>query len=235
MHNKSSAPANRNETIKAVFAATAPKPRLAARHLSLMRLLRVTWSPIEDGAPAIDIAQPFVSNGPTIAVAMQAMSTQDEQLAVRTLAELGLLVPAFVQGEGKLAPGRYPVPAEMRKYFDSPDSGVNAAGLFDLRQEHLTLLKGSQWNIVNSDNIDEVLAGDEYWPMPDIDGKRPYGDMSYYPIDMANLLGQPYQFDAHGDRIEDPAKDQRLEQLHGEMLAALQVFLSHAKPAATVG
>jgi hypothetical protein len=230
----SPAPTNRNDTIRAVFAPTAAQPQLAARHLSLIHLLRVTWSPVEDGAPAIDIKTPLMRKGETIAVAMEAMNTTDEQLAVRTLAELGLLVPRFVLGEGTLTPGMYAVPTEMRKYFEAYKSGVDATGMFDFGQEHLALLKGSNWNIVDSDNIDEVLDGDTFWPMPDIDGKRPYGDMSYYPIDMARLLGQPYQTDASGDMIEDPDKDARLEELHTHMLAALQVFLVHAGPASAI-
>ncbi|WP_423371825.1 hypothetical protein [Burkholderia sp. LMG 32019] len=43
------------------------------------------------------------------------------------------------------------------------------------------------------------------------------------------LLGNPYQLDADDNLIEDAAKDARLERLHYETLAALQVFLMHAE------
>ncbi|WP_162631559.1 hypothetical protein [Burkholderia sp. JP2-270] len=44
------------------------------------------------------------------------------------------------------------------------------------------------------------------------------------------LLGDPYQLeDAERNLIEDAEKDARLERLHYEMLAALQVFLMHAE------
>lgn len=66
--------------------------------------------------------------------------------------------------------------------------------------------------------------------MPYIDGKRPYGDRTAYQfdIDMAELLGEPYKRDARGNPIKDAKKDARLERLHCETLAALQVFLMHA-------
>lgn len=46
---------------------------------------------------------------------------------------------------------------------------------------------------------------------------------------MAELLGDPYQLDADDNLIEDAEKDARLERLHYETLAALQIFLMHAE------
>ncbi|RQT12135.1 hypothetical protein [Burkholderia contaminans] len=62
-----------------------------------------------------------------------------------------------------------------------------------------------------------------------IDGKRPYGDRTYFQIDMAELLGESYKRDVRGNLIEDAEKDARVERLHYETLAALQVFLMHAE------
>lgn len=39
----------------------------------------------------------------------------------------------------------------------------------------------------------------------------------------------PYQLDADDNLIEDAEKDARLERLHYETLAALQIFLMHAE------
>ena len=64
--------------------------------------------------------------------------------------------------------------------------------------------------------------------MPYIDGKRPYGDRSYYQIDIAEILGQPYAMNAKGRPILEASKDAKLAQLHRQSLAALQVFLMHA-------
>ena len=67
--------------------------------------------------------------------------------------------------------------------------------------------------------------------MPYIDGKRPYGDRSYYQIDMAELLGQPYAKDARGRYILPAEKDETLKQLHLQTQEALQLLLMHGTPA----
>ncbi len=69
------------------------------------------------------------------------------------------------------------------------------------------------------------------WPLPYIDGKRPYGHMSYYQLDMASLLGEPREIGADRHALADEDKDARMQALHYEMTAALQVFLTHARPA----
>lgn len=228
---KSPQPFDRKAMIRSVFAPGAPHPHLSPSHLTLMRKLRVMWVPVEDGAPGIDMHKPLIGQGQTVAEASAALNTTDEAHAVHTLAELGLMIHAFVRHGGTLPPGRYSVPEEMRKFFAFPESGVDAFGHFELRKEHIILLKAAQWCVVDSDTIGDVLDGEqEGWPMPFVDGKRPYGDRSYYQIDMAEVLGEPYRVGRRGDTIADAAKDARLERLHTETLAALQVFLVHAIP-----
>jgi hypothetical protein len=226
--DKRGEPADRDSVIRAVFAPSAPAPALSPRHVALMRLLRVMWVPIESGAPGIDSEQPLIG-AETMATARAALAGADELVVVRALAEVGLLLPAYVASLATLEAGPYTLPASERGQFADPASGVDAHGVFQLRREHLTLLRAAVWRQVDGDSIEEVLAyGPAYWPMPYIDGKRPYGDSSYYQIDMARLLGEPYRLDAKGDAVADDAKDQRLERLHNETLAALQVFLLNA-------
>ncbi|WP_338638725.1 hypothetical protein [Burkholderia pyrrocinia] len=85
------------------------------------------------------------------------------------------------------------------------------------------------WRTVDEYSIDSVLKRGDFWPLPYIDGKRPYGERTCYQFDMAELLGDPYQLDADGNLIEDAEKDARLERLHYETLAALQAFLMYAE------
>lgn len=227
-HSSSPPPFDRKDTIRAVFAQGAPMPVLGPAHLALIRLTCVMWVPVEEGAPGIDIERPLLGTGPIIAIAMAVLKTKDEAWATRTLAELGLLIGPFIQ-HASLVPGRYAVPAAMRRDFAFPESGVDDAGDFTFRKEHHALLRSAQWRVVDNDSLDEVFDDDHtFWPMPHIDGKRPYGDRSYYQIDMAEVLGQPYRFDANGDLVDDADKDARLERLHGETLAALQIFLGYA-------
>ncbi|UTV54765.1 hypothetical protein [Burkholderia arboris] len=223
-----SRPADRNAIIRAVFADGASLPDLTSRHAALLKRLRVMWMPVESGAPGIDPMHPLTGEGPTIALAKAALKTDDDALAIRTLAELGHLVPVFVAKAGTLAPGQYTIPPALRKLFAFKGSGVDASGRFEFRAAHLAVLRGANWRTVDADAIDDVLSEGDFWPMPYIDGKRPYGDRTYYPFDMAELLGEPYKRDARGDLVKDGKKDARLERLHGETLAALQVFLMHA-------
>lgn len=219
---------DRNAIIRAVFADGAADPALTARHVALINRLRVMWVPVESGAPGIDPSQPLIGEGPPIALAKAALKTDDDALAIRTLAELGRLVPQFVAGAGTLAPGQYTIPPALRKLFAFKESGVDASGRFQLRAAHLTVLRGANWRTVDSDAIEDVLGEGDFWPMPYIDGKRPYGDRTYYQFDMAELLGEPYKRDGRGNLVAEAKKDARLERLHYETLAALQVFLMHA-------
>lgn len=222
---------DRKAIIRQVFATPAETIAYTPQHAALMRLLRVQWMPIESGAPGIDFEQPLLGEPDTLAIARQALKTDDDALAIRRMAEVCRLVPRFVASLGKLSPGRYNVPAEMKAAFDFPDSGVDAEGGFTLRAEHLSLLRAAVWREARREELEAVLReGDRFWPMPMIDGKRPYGDASFYQVDMARLLGEPYALDAKGHAITQPAKDARLEKLHYETLAALQVFLGHATP-----
>lgn len=127
-------------------------------------------------------------DGTTIDLAKAILEIDDEVLAVRKLAELGHLVPEFVTVAGTLAPGHYEIPAELRETFDFPESGVDASGRFEFRAEHLPVLKGTNWRTVDDYSIDSVLKRSDFWPMPYIDGKRPYGDRTYFQFDMAELL-----------------------------------------------
>lgn len=225
----SAATANdRDALIRRVFQADLAGIRYGADHATLMRNLGVIWIPVESGAPGIEFEYPLGGKD-TVAAAMKLLDTNDRSLATQRMAQVCRLIPAYVRGIGQLTPGRYALPAQRRQAFDFPDSGVDAQGFFELRHEHLTLLRAANWRDASQGALEAVLReGDAYWPMPYIDGKRPYGDSSFYQIDMARLLGEPYALDARGYAITEPAKDARLAGLHWQMAAALQVFLAHS-------
>lgn len=115
-------------------------------------------------------------DGTTIDLAKAILETDDDVLAIRTVAELGHLVPEFVTVAGTLAPGHYEIPAELRETFDFPESGVDAAGRFEFRAEHLAVLRATSWMTVDEYSIDDSLSEGDFWPLPHIDRKRPYGD-----------------------------------------------------------
>ena len=216
--------ADRHAIVQAVFSS--PLPPLTAQHLQLIRQLRVSWFPIESGAPGIDPLQPLRGPHSSLENAQQILQIQNPTLATQLLAEVCLWIPEFV-ASATLPAGIYTLPADF-----SRDGQPRP---FEFQPEHLPLLHAAQWREIGADNVSDVLANEEssqtLWPMPYIDGKRPYGDRSYYQIDMAELLGQPYAKDAHGRYILPAEKDETLKQLHLQTQEALQLLLMHGTPA----
>lgn len=214
------------ERVRQVFRSEALPP-FTPQHLQLLHALRVWWLPVESGAPGVDPAQPLRGEGAAVAIAQQLLATEDAALAAQRLVEVARWVLPFVE-QAKLAPGRYAVPEEMQAQLPGVQQGV-----FTLRAEHLTLLRAAMWNEVQADSLEGLLAEstqeEPLWPMPYIDGKRPYGDRSYYTIDMAELLGQPFAQDVRGRPIIPADRDAQLTQLHEETLTALQVLLLYGE------
>ncbi|WP_370679746.1 hypothetical protein [Comamonas sp. GB3 AK4-5] len=202
-------------------------PAFTPQHLQLLRALRVWWLPVESGAPGVDPAQPLRGEAPAVQMVQQLLATEDAALATRRLVEVARWVLPFVE-RARLAPGRYAVPEDMQALLP----GV-CQGQFTLRAEHLTLLRAAMWNEVDGDSLGGLLAESTeeapLWPMPYIDGKRPYGDRSYYTIDMAELLGRPFALDVQGRAIIPADRDAQLTQLHEETLTALQVLLLYGE------
>ncbi len=213
------------EPAKPVEAVAGPL-RLTGEHLALIRYLRVVWAPTGSGVPGIDPNKPLLGEGPPLSIAMRVIGVTDEAVVVRRLSELSLLIDVFVR-EGVLARGSYEILDQMRQGFDYPGSGVSSAGRFYVRKEHLTLLKAARWRVMDSALLDDAIA-QRKWVLPRIDDQKPYGDHSRYVVDMAQLLGDPYKRGPGGELIADPEKDARLEKLHRETAAALQVYFHHA-------
>lgn len=208
----------------AVYAPSATPLALAEEHLALIRNLRVTWVPVETGAPAIDFWRPLAGDDSTIELATNVLDIDDDEAAAQTLAEVGLLLVPFLDDGAELAPGRYQIPPDRLEIFNKDGMGVDANGYFDFHEEHLALLRSMDWIVPEEDSLqdmlDEMDEDHELWPMPSVDGKRPYGNRTHYTQDMAEILAIP----------EDQIDHCQLERLHMETLAALQVFLIHAQP-----
>lgn len=214
------------EVVQQVFRAD-PLPVFTPQHLQLVRALRVWWLPVESGAPGVDPGQPLRGETPAVQRAQQLLATDDATLATQRLAEVARWVRPFVT-QAHLASGRYAVPADMAAWLPGVQHGQ-----FQLRAEHLALLRAAMWREVEGEALQEWLAESTeaapLWPMPAIDGKRPYGDRSYCTIDMAEILGRPFAVDGQGRPILDPVRVAALTALHEETLTALQVLLLYGE------
>lgn len=211
--------ARQEATIERALAA-APVRELGPAHHPLIRRLRVTWVPIESGAPGLLTMFPFGWGQSTGRVGAALIGKRDEALLAKTLVEASAVIPQLAAGAATLRPGRYAMPADMLAYFEAPESGVTGDGMFDFRQEHALLLRYCVWR--------RDLLWRPCWPLPNVDGKRPYGASAYVELDMARILGQPFPLDDDGRPVVDEEAAASLLALHDQMTAALQVFLVHA-------
>lgn len=190
----------------------SPLPKvLNVHHLALIRRFNIGWSPVESGAPMLNPAYPL-GKGETLALAMQAIASKDAALAAQRLMEASQLLPHFVQ-MADLKPGGY-------AYGQAP---------FTLTARHLILLRQQAWmsqEMLGMGAEDYLAEG--YWPTPSVDGKRPYGDFTNYPVEMAQALGLPVRRQANGSLSITPALQAELKTLHRQTMPALQVFVREA-------
>ncbi|WP_139178123.1 MULTISPECIES: hypothetical protein [unclassified Janthinobacterium] len=195
-----------------VATLDAPLPKvLNVHHLALIRRFHIGWSPVESGAPMLNPAHPL-GKGDTVELATQAIASKDAALAAQRLMEAALLLPHFVQ-MADLKPGSY----------------ANGKTPFTLTARHLILLRQQSWmplEMLGMGAQDYLAEG--YWPTPSVDGKRPYGDFTNYPVEMAQALGLPVRKQANGSLTIPPALRAELQTLHHQTMPALQVLVREA-------
>ena len=92
---------------------------------------------------------------------------------------------------------------------------------FEFTKEHQTLLRYMTVEASESWQTDGELYG--------VDAKRPYGDFTYYELEMAKHLGLPTTTNPEGWKEIDKETERRLTALHHQMEAAVQVYLQNFK------
>jgi hypothetical protein len=126
---------------------------------------------------------------------------------------------ALLLAHGRLEAGTYSYPNPLAEIpFAAEMLPPELAALattpvvsFAYTQQHASLLRHARWSRLC------------------MNPKRPYGDMTYFELDMAEILGEPVARSQDG-RL--PAEqERRLQALHAETLPALQVYLQQATAA----
>lgn len=193
-----------------LFAATMFK--LTPAHLQLLRHSVVLWSPVESGAPGAVISPLMVEDEGKLSDAAYADIAKRAGLPKVDKAQIDQLIQEMPEAfdqlleHGHLAPGTYhydnPLAAIPWSAQTLPSELANLATdkvvTFQLTERHLKLLRKAQWGMMM------------------MNPKRPYGDMTAFERDMADILGEPLD-------------EKRLWKLHTEMLPALQIYLQNAK------
>jgi hypothetical protein len=206
---------------------------LTKTHIALLRRMRLDWDGTETGAPMTDPRQPFGSTAPLNDIG-QAFGTDDVEQQARHYLDMVFAMGEFLSN-CSIAPGTYPlsrVSAEqlvraMQGYgFDDPhkEIGLTADGDVLLNAEIITLLRNTP--------ID--WGDEEVWPGPCIDPKRPYGDMTWYALDVARILDWPMDKDEEGYFRPSEAQETAARALHLRTLGALYAMLEHGQMA-TIG
>ncbi|WP_313442517.1 hypothetical protein [Stenotrophomonas sp.] len=122
---------------------------------------------------------------------------------------LARIASGFIM-EGTLEPGRY--------VLTGTAGGPGGDAVVAVTSEHLALLRS-----MNTRPYGRAVML--------MDSKRPYGDMSYFYIDLARALGEPVPLDASGRAAFAPEVTARYDQLHEQMIGVVRVFWRFAEPA----
>jgi len=88
---------------------------------------------------------------------------------------------------------------------------------------------GDKQSVVDVTDTDITLLQHTSWRDFMIDPKRPYGDFTDYPIEMAQALGHPVSKDDQGYARIDPGLEAELMALHQKSTQVLQAYIEHAK------
>lgn len=192
-------------------------------HRELLRQAKLYWSPAEVGAPglffgdldAIDAIESEeeidkVFRREMLEVVRSSGIVAEEEEIDKAIATLDDALEVFLD-HGELPPGEYECDWQaIELWSGEPVPGPGSR--FELSKEHLALIR--------------FMSVRDQGGLPYIDPKRPYGDMTYFQLDMAIALDEPLPPD--GEPFS-PEEEARYSGLHQEMLPALLVFLRHAE------
>lgn len=194
---------------------------LTLERIALIRRMVVAWNGTEVGAPMIHPDAPYGSTDRDDDI---YNVTGDDEGAEEEHRLLGDALAVFLQN-ASLKPGRYQYHNPLAKlssadvfdlFRDEETRQTPEHITFDVTEEHLKLLPRLS------------LAWDEEYEVPAVDPKRPYGDMTWYTVEMSVHLGEPPEKDTNGRAVMPEAQEQRLMRLHREMQPAMQIFLRSA-------
>ncbi len=189
---------------------------LTPQHVAILRHVRLGWDGCESGAPCFDPDRPL-GDGDFWEALQDLTETASREEAAAVWRGMAPAWRDFV-GRATLEPGHY----RIRPVSDGDSNPVTEV---EVTAEMLTLAQ-------------TLGEGIDFWeddfrtvPGPSCNPKRPYGDFTNYPIDMARALGWDDRIDTSGDYAEISEQDEAyLENLHyTSMLPVMQAILQHGR------
>lgn len=222
------------------FDALYPdKPKLTKPHLTLIRQMRLSWNGVESGAPQCEPIQSFTGGTAPDLIRAELGDIDDEAVA-----EFMITLPAALRvfmEKATLAPGTYTLGNMTPELLERAKMGLEGADrlfsispdmTFTVEQDDITLAAHAQWQWPDEGDMYEAFDHDDI-AGPTVDGKRPYGDMSAFDLDVHRILGWPIERRNKDGYIEvTDAQVDMATRLHFRQLGTLQAFVEHAKIAA---
>jgi len=185
--------------------------------LAVVRLFPVIWVPIEAGAPAIcefdELGQRALGND-------RVEEYRRAMRAAEVLVQLGELSPGRYEYENPLGE----MPSEFQPFIENRYADVRGQRVsIEVTEAHLKLLHASNMQVVDEGGFHIRV---------EMHCKRPYGDMTYFEIDMGAILGiepeGPPRADRPQQRDFSEPQLQKFAELHEQTQPVLQVLLQQA-------
>lgn len=207
---------------------------LEDRHVALIRAVRLNWNGMESGAPELDLQMPFEGSN-ALEILQEWHPDAGEAELVELLLDLPNALSVFIQ-TATLKPGNYAPRNIDEDYFRAAVAGVgdisefgwNEDFSFDLTSDDLSLMQVAQWEWLHEDEAEDAMA-EGGLPVPTVDPKRPYGDMSAYTLDIHRVLGWPTEGKTKDGAVKlSKAQEEEATRLHFRQLAAMQIFFERA-------
>ncbi|MGH1369324.1 MAG: hypothetical protein ACRBCL_11975 [Maritimibacter sp.] len=207
---------------------------LTQAHIDVIRQARLSWATYEVGAPQVDLQRPWT--GESGAIFAQAVGEGAAPGAAQDFAVSMVSAMFAYFRHVEIEPGLYEVKnVALADLWAQSGNEAPAPAQFELTQELITLARGLTWQWPHEDEI-ALAEHAKVIPGPSGDGKRPYGDMSYFAFDVHRLLDWPVELrDAEGWIRTTPAQDAEADRLHALILPAAQVIIEHGVIAPGVG
>jgi len=214
------------------MAETEEGLAISPLHLACIRQLRFIWVPnVESGGPSVDFEAPFGS--PEAYNDLASISKIKFMWDLKRLYEAVMVRLEVFTDKARLAPGTYVLQPELvrrlEQFMTGGQNSIASDGSFAFTTEHAKLIAAFRWAYPEPRRLSFVYslilgqqAASGAWRVPCANFKRPFGDMSYFEIDMAEILGVPFK-----PNTKDP-EGERLFALYQQMHVALQVFVMNA-------
>lgn len=208
--------------------------KLTQAHIDVLRHVRLGWDSCESGSSCFDPDKPFLGGETPLEVMEKAFGANSEEDQARLYVEMVWAINEFFE-RAEIKPGSYTVnnlstsdiETAMTGYggvSSNKDLGLTDDGEVMLTAEIIKILKTPFWGW-------EMRGYEEDcgWPGPAIDCKRPYGDASYWQLDMARILEWDMKKNEEGYYRTTDEQDDKMQTIHFTQLASAQAILEHGQ------